>query len=190
MLIGLPNIEDLHIIYLCSSHRMSMPQGGGGGYPAFSSLRLGYHKGFRPHSAPNPFLTPNGHPGMPPPPPSQYDPSRPKASHELHLRIESCIEETKALGQERRRVELDVASYLGRNSYPLVSSVPRLPPNPTRLDKLINDQFKEHAKVGGEGLRDESLLLSLFFYLDGGYCDFDGETSSSAWRRGDVGFFR
>eukprot|EP00118_Oscarella_pearsei_P003811 m.15847 g.15847 ORF g.15847 m.15847 type:complete len:730 (+) comp26581_c0_seq2:406-2595(+) len=111
------------------------------GYSTFP-MHFGYSKGFRPHSAPNPFLSLNGHPM------SQYDPSRPKASHELHIRIESCMEETKGLVQERRRAETELVSQgflLPRGNSLL--SIPRLPPNPTRLDKLVNDQFREHAKM-------------------------------------------
>ncbi|KAF5899704.1 meiosis-specific coiled-coil domain-containing protein MEIOC isoform X2, partial [Clarias magur] len=70
--------------------------------------------------------------------------------NQLHYYLEECFERLRVLEKDRKKAEAIL-----QNSFPDMcilsvtntNSVPKLPVNPTGVDRLIVDQFREQAKV-------------------------------------------
>lgn len=91
-------------------------------------------------------------------------------ANELHVRLEECLYQFKCLEVERKKIETELYhinmskkpilnSQFGSNLFPIT----RLPPNPSRVDRLIVESAKEYVKVINLIARIENLKDTIFF---------------------------
>jgi len=70
-------------------------------------------------------------------------------SSELHMRLDDCYEQLRCLEKERKKAETDISHLWSSRKFSSPGNCVnfRLPINPSRVDKMVIDQLREHAKV-------------------------------------------